>query len=319
MSNVLITGVSGYLGRRLAEELSRRDDVGTLIGIDVVPPGVSLGRVEFYRKDIRDPGIGKLLADHGVDTVMHLAFVVQPIHDLARMHDIDYSGTRTVLEQSAASGVKQVIAISSTLAYGAHEDNPMELTEDAPLRGNRSFPYGHDKAGVDRMIQEFARQHPDMVVTILRPCTVFGPTVNNYVSRMLFLPVTAGVLGYNPPVQFVHEDDFVDACILAFEKKTGGAYNITGDGILSLKEIAQMIGTRIVGMPARILYPLLEILWRIHTPGIEVNRGYLDYVRYPFVASNAKAKKHLGFAPRYTSRETLFETIRRRKDARNSA
>jgi len=315
MRNVLITGISGYLGRRLSLELSRRQDIGTIVGIDIVAPTVSPGAVRFQAMDIRDPALAELLRQNSIDTVFHLAFVVSPIHDLARMHDIDYNGTRNVLEQAALCGVRQVVAISSTLAYGAHPNNPPVLYEDAPLRGNRSFPYGFNKALVDDMMRAFAQSHPQMVLTILRPCTVFGPTVNNYVSRMLFLPVAVCVKGYDPLVQFVHEDDFVQACLLAMEKGVPGVFNIAGDGVIKASEIARMIGTKIIPVPDWIVYPLLECLWRLRVPGIEVNQGYLDYVRYEFIASNEKAKRELGFAPRYTSQETLEITIRRKRHA----
>lgn len=314
MLNVLITGVSGYLGQRLVQHLSGRDGIGALVGIDIVPPSRPLEKVVFRSLDIRDPGLEALLKQHNIDTVFHLAFVVSPIHDLARMHDIDYHGTRNVLSCAAAAGVKHVIAISSTLAYGAHPDNPPLLKEDDRLRGNPSFPYGFNKALVDDMMRDFAAGHPRTGLTILRPCTVFGPTVNNYVSRMLFLPLTVCIRGYDPPVQFVHEDDFVQACLLAAEKQIPGVYNIAGDGALSTGDIARLIGTKVIPVPDWMIYPLLELLWRLHVPGIEVNQGYLDYVRYPFVADNAKAKAVLGFTPRYTSLETLQDTIRSRRN-----
>jgi UDP-glucose 4-epimerase len=127
---------------------------------------------------------------------------------------------------------------------------------------------------------------------------------------MLFLPATVCVKGYDPPVQFVHEDDFVAACILAMDKKIPGAFNITGNGTLTVSKIADMLGTKVVTVPAWLLYPALECLWRLHFPKIEVNRGYLDYIRYPFVASNKKAKKMLGFNPKYTSTQTLKSALR---------
>jgi UDP-glucose 4-epimerase len=313
MKNILITGISGYLGTRLTEELTQRRDIEKIVGIDISPPpDKSASKVLFYKKDIRDPDIGELIVQHQIDTVLHLAFVVQPIHDLKRMHDIDANGTQNILEQSLSANVKHLIAISSTLAYGAHADNPDILTEDDPLRGNQTYPYGFYKAETDRMMQTFAKNHPEMTVTILRPCTVFGPNIDNYVSRMLFLPVTVSIKGYDPAVQFVHEDDFVDACLAALEHQVPGAFNIVGDGTITVREIAKTLGARVIPMPAWLIYPMLECLWRIHFPMIEVNRGYLDYVRYPFVTSNQKARQELNFSPRYSSVKTLHDTIKAR-------
>ncbi len=315
MRNVCITGISGYRGGRLSHEFEVEKDINTLLGIDIVPPSNGSKGMFFHRMDIRDPKIEGIFSEHKIDTVFHLAFVVKPIHNQKLMSDIDFWGTKNVLKKAHLSGVKHVIAISSTLAYGAHKDNPYELKEGDPLRGNKSFPYGYNKALVDKMIQKFAKEHPEMIVTILRPCTIFGPNVDNYVSRMLFRPVTASVSGYNPRVQFLHEDDFVKSCLSVMEKKIPGVFNIVGDGTLTAREIADTIGTKVIPLPACILYPLLEILWKLRFPGIEVSRGYLDYVRYPFVASRAKAKKELGFYPEFTSSKTLEETIRSKKSA----
>jgi UDP-glucose 4-epimerase len=309
----MITGISGYLGTRLARKLKQKKHSSEIFGIDISPPSADIAEnISFYKKDIRDPEIGELLVRHQIDTVLHLAFVVKPIHNLKQMHDIDANGTQNILEQSLHAGVKHLIAISSTLAYGAHADNPEILTEDDPLRGNETYPYGFYKAETDRMIQMFSKTHPEITITILRPCTVFGPNVDNYVSRMLFLPVTVSIKGFDPAVQFVHEDDFVNACLAALEKKPPGVFNIAGDGTLTVREIADTLGTKIVSLPAWLIYPMLECLWRLHFPMIEVNRGYLDYVRYPFVASNEKARHELNFTPQYSSTETLLDTIRNR-------
>jgi UDP-glucose 4-epimerase len=130
---------------------------------------------------------------------------------------------------------------------------------------------------------------------------------------MLFMPVVVSIIGYDPDVQLVHEDDFVNACLCAMDKKIPGAFNIAGDGALCTSAIASLIGTTVIPLPKWTIYPLLEVLWRLHLPGIEVNRGYLDYIRYPFVASTLRAKRELGFKPKHTALETLEQTIRSRK------
>jgi UDP-glucose 4-epimerase len=304
-----MTGISGYLGANLASRLRLRNDIGDIAGIDIRDSKILPQGISFYQKDIRAKDIIELLSLHRIDTLFHLAFVVKPIRNLRHMHDIDVVGTKNILQSAFNAGVKHVIAISSTLAYGAHPDNPNLLDEEAPLRGNKSFPYGHYKAVTDRIIQDFAADHPEMIITILRPCTVFGPNVDNYISRMLFLPVTICVKGHNPSVQFVHEDDFVEACVTVMDKKIPGPFNINGDGVLTVNRIAELLGTRLIPVPAWLLYPMVELLWRLHFPGIEVNRGYLDYIRYPFVASNKNAKKKFGFKPRFTSTQTVIQTL----------
>lgn len=308
--------MSGYLGTRLIQRFRKRDDIGDIAGIDLKPPsakGAALESAAFYPTDIRDPAVADLMSSHKADTLFHLAFVAQPIQDRKKMRNIDINGAQNVLAAAKKAGVRHVIAISSTLAYGAHPDNPEKLTEEAPLRSNKTFRYGHFKAVTDQMIQDFATQNPDMTITILRPCTVFGPHIDNYVSRMLSLPVTICVKGYDPQVQFVHEDDFVDVCEVAMEKRLPGAFNITGNGALNIARIAEILGTRVVPVQSWLLYPVMESLWRMRFPRTEVSRGYLDYIRYPFVADNRKAKTILGFTPCYTSQQVLKQMIKARR------
>ena len=117
----------------------------------------------------------------------------------------------------------------------------------------------------------------------------------------------------NPDFQFVHEDDFVEACLAAMEKQVPGAFNIAGDGTLTIQEIAKKVRAIPVPTPAFICYPLMEMAWKMRLKGVETNSGVLDYLRYPFVGNNEKAKKELGFSPRYSSVQTLEETINARR------
>ena len=309
MKNVLITGVSGYLGHRLAAELLNRKDVSLVCGIDIREPDIPAEGLHFTRMDIRSTDIKKLIIEQNIDTIFHLAFIVQPIHDTKLMHDIDYNGSLNILTNAKDNGVRQVIITSSTLAYGAHKDNPPLLSEEMTLRGNKTYPYGYNKRIADEMIQAFAKKNCGLIITILRPCTVFGPKIKNYVSRMLFRRLTIGIMGSDPKVQFVHEDDMVEAALLAMEKEKPGIFNIAGDGTITTREIAKILGTVVVPLPAFLVYPLLELLWRLHFPGIEVNRGYLNYIRFPFIADNSRAKDELNFYPRYDALTTLKETI----------
>ena len=146
------------------------------------------------------------------DALVHLAFVLNPIHDEALMYDIDVNGTHNVLEAAAAAGTEQVLVTSSSTAYGAFPDNPVPLTEEDPVRGVPAFAYARDKTESDRLCQLWAAQHPDRTMTIVRPCIVFGPNVDNYLVRLWtkqpFAP-DAGILDHQ--IQFVHEDDVVEA------------------------------------------------------------------------------------------------------------
>ena len=181
----LITGGSGYIGGRLTELLvgARRDRARSSTSTSVRRPGpVAEGR--FVRGDVRDrAAIRELLEREQPDALVHLAFLLNPIRDEARMYDIDVNGTHAVLWAASEAGIEQVLVTSSATAYGALPDNPMPIAEDWPVRGQPDFSYARDKAEADRVCQLWAADHPDRVMTIVAPCIVFGPNVDNYISR----------------------------------------------------------------------------------------------------------------------------------------
>ena len=147
MSRVLITGAGGYIGRLLGERLAEGH---TVLGLDVrVPPGLPF---DCREGDIRDPALGELLREQRIDTVVHLAAVLEDSGDRARDYDIDVNGTRNVLDACLSAGVGQLIVTSSGAAYGYHPDNPAWLDEQDPLRGNPEFAYSDHKRLVEEML-----------------------------------------------------------------------------------------------------------------------------------------------------------------------
>ena len=143
----LITGGSGYIGGRLTDELSAREETEKIIDVDLRPPPRSWPKHEFVKADIRNrKQMHDLLERNEIDALLHFAFVLNPIRDEAKMYDIDVNGTQAVLQAAADAGVKQVIQTSSATAYGAFPDNPKPIAEDWPVRGAPDFPYAKHKA-----------------------------------------------------------------------------------------------------------------------------------------------------------------------------
>ena len=158
----LITGGSGYIGGRLIDELSGREETEVIVDVDVRPPPRQWPKTEFVKGDVRDGrAIKGLLESHEIDVLVHLAFILNPIRDEARMYDVDVNGTQAVLQAASDAGVKQVMVTSSATAYGAFPDNPKPIAEDWPVRGAPDFSYAKHKADSDRICQLWALQNPD--------------------------------------------------------------------------------------------------------------------------------------------------------------
>lgn len=307
----LITGGSGYIGGRLIESLLARDDVERIVICDVRPPKTFRPRTEFREVDVRDAkAVRDLVGEERPDVLVHLAFLLNPIHDEQAMYDIDVNGTHNVLEAASAAGVQQVLVTSSAVAYGAFPDNPVPITEDHPVRGVAGFEYARDKTESDRLCQLWALRHPDRTMTIVRPCIVFGPNADNYLVRLWTgVPFVADFGGADHGVQFVHEDDVVSAIELLMEGAHGGAFNIAPDDTMSTADAARLAGLKVRRVPPRLYTRFVALMWRLRQS--EAPPGSIAFAVHPWIASNAKLRS-LGWEPRHTSRDAFEITMRAR-------
>jgi UDP-glucose 4-epimerase len=306
----VITGGSGYIGSRLVDLLSRREDTERIVICDLAPPREYRPKSQFERVDVRDrDAVRAVLERARPDALIHLAFMLKPSHDEHLMYDVDVNGTHNVLEAAGEAGTQHALVTSSAVAYGAFPDNPVPLTEDDPVRGVASFSYARDKTESDRICQLWAAKYPDRVMTIVRPCIVFGPNVDNYLLRLWTkLPFTTDVGNLDNPIQFVHEDDTVDAITGLLLGRHAGAYNVAGDGLMTLRECAELIGTPIRRLPLRAFRSMARAAWRLRAS--DVPPGQIEFALHPWIVSNEKLKRTLDWTPRYTSRETFELTMR---------
>jgi UDP-glucose 4-epimerase len=307
----VITGGSGYLGSVLTKRLAERDETERIVNLDIRPPAVPQPKSEFVATDVRDRGaIRDLLGRERPDALVHLAFVLNPIHDEARMYDIDVNGTHAVLWAAADAGTEQVLVTSSATAYGAFPDNPKPIAEDWPVRGHPSFPYARDKADADRLCQLWAAEHPDRVMTIVRPSIVFGPSVDNFIVHAYERPFTLGIEGMNEEFQLVHEDDVPGAIGGLLDARAGGAFNLAGDGLMRWREAAELAGLGMRDVKFRTAQRVMGAAWKLHA--VEAPPGFLDFVRYPWVVSNDKLKRETGWEPKHDTRSTFEQTMKAR-------
>jgi len=313
-----ITGSSGYIGTRMTRLLLERDPECTVIGMDVRPPRGELAthpRLEHHTVDVRDPRLRAILVGREVSALLHFAFVLDPFYDEKEMTDIDLGGTRNVLQAALEAKIPWLLATSSTTAYGALGDNPVPLDEGMPTRARPDFNYAHDKRLMDELLRDFAARHPEVGVCVVRPCIVLGPNVSNYIAATLVsLPVTSLLDGADPETQFVHEDDVVGLIWRCIDRRATGVFNAVGKGTLRSTDLARLQGKRTMKVPYRLARGLTWAVWRAKLLGWSMPPGVVDYFRFPWVASGAKAARELDFEPRYSSEE-CFRIILARKDA----
>jgi UDP-glucose 4-epimerase len=303
MRNVAITGVSGYLGTLLAKRIAQEAEVERIIGMDIKEPAFQSPKFTFIKHDVRRP-FADIFINNKIDTAIHFAFIVAPIHDERKAHEINVKGSQNFMDASAQAKVQQVFYMGSYSEYGAWADNPKIFTEDAPLKPNPDFPYPSDKAEVDLMFQKFASEHSEIKVTIGRTAAVTGPGGAACGLTVLFLPIMVKTTGTDATWQFIHEDDLVNIITLLAKQRQAGIFNFTADGALKYSDIIKLLGKPSIALPSWVLYWGIKITWRLRLQA-KAQAGGLHMIRYSTLMSGEKLIKETGYKYRYTGPEAF--------------
>jgi UDP-glucose 4-epimerase len=319
--SVLVTGGSGYIGSQLVAKLAARPgSIETLVSLDLrkVTDADRLSGVEYTSGDIRGSEIAELMRKHVVDTVVHLAAVVTPGKDASRelLHSIDVGGTQNVLAACLETGVRRIIVTSSGAAYGYHADNPVPLDENDALRGNPEFAYADHKRLVEELLARHRREHPELEQLVFRPGTILGERAHNQITDLFEKPVVLGVRGSDTPFVIIWDEDVVACLAKGVHEGATGIYNLAGDGVVTLPEIAEAIGKRYLALPAGLIRGALRIL---HPLGLsQYGPEQVDFLRYRPVLSSQRLRTEFGYTPEKTSREVFdyFWACRQRSEER---
>ncbi|HRE91601.1 MAG TPA: NAD-dependent epimerase/dehydratase family protein [Myxococcota bacterium] len=313
---VALTGARTFLGDRLIRALEDDPSCEHVVVMDVRPPTSGRLKTRFHRTDLTDPSsdehMARVLRDEGIDTLVHTAFLAYPSHSRSWAHELEAIGSLYVMNAAADSGVKKVVLTSSTAVYGASPKNPAFLSEDAPLRGAKDSRWVTDRVAVEKDLARLGKDCPRLVTTSLRFGMTVGPTIRNFYTKLLTPQLVPTVMGYDPLMQYLHEDDAVAALLLAVREDHRGAHNIVGEGTLYYSDVIRLGGKVGVPVPHLMGYPLADALFNVQlsvVPG-----SFLDYFRFAWVADGKKAQERMGFRPQYTSRGALlsfFDTLSR--------
>jgi nucleoside-diphosphate-sugar epimerase len=319
---VAVTGPTGEIGISAVTALEQEPSVDRVIGMARRPfdPATHGWRKTEYRQgDILDVDAVRGLVEQA-DVVVHLAYLIMGSREESRR--INLTGTRNVFEATVrAERPRRLVYTSSVAAYGYHPDNPQPLTEDVPPRGSEQHYYSAQKAECEAVLEE-TTTGSDLEVYVLRPCIVAGERATALADSMPWrqlgeaLPgsvrkAIAAVPGLRPvvpdpglPIQLVHHDDVASAIAAA---TTGdaptGAYNLAADGRITFSDVAAALGAIAVPVPHAAAVAASEVLARL--PWVPAVAEWLHVARTPVVMDTSRAKRELGWEPRYTSAETL--------------
>lgn len=308
--SVLVTGVSRFLGGQMARVLSADPAVERVIGVDVVPPRHGLDSAEFVRADIRSPVIGKVMAAAEVDTVVHMGVIATPMQagGRATMKEINVIGTMQLLAAcQRTESVSRLVVKSTASVYGAGPRDPAMFTEDMTPRHPPSSGWAKDSVEVEGYVRGFARRRPDVAVSILRLANFIGPRVDTAMTSYFSLPVIPTVLGFDARLQFVHEDDGIEALRLAAERGAKGVFNIAGPGVLPLSQAVRRSARPTVPVPSALLGLAGRGLGRAGLADFSAEQ--VRFLTYGRAIDTSRVARDLGFRPRYSTAEAFDDFV----------
>jgi UDP-glucose 4-epimerase len=302
---LLITGIAGGQGRLIARRVG---ELFRIAGVDRTPWEGFPTNVRMHVVDLRKRKFEDVFRTERPDALVHLAFVRHFRADPRVRHEVNVLGTKRVLEYAVHYGVKRIVVLSSSYVYGALPDNPYYMNEECPLNVSRTYPEVRDLAEVDSLATGFLWRHPEVTTAILRPVPTLGYYVHTSIGRYLRQRWAPTILGFNPMMQFIHEEDVAEAIALALQTGAHGVFNVAGPGAVPLKVAIRETGGTAVPIPEPLARAVFQRLFRLglyHTP-----TGAMDFLKYPCTVDGSLFERTTGFKPLFTL-EDIFASVRR--------
>lgn len=322
MERIVVTGASGNVGTGVLRELVARHPDAEIIGVcrRPPPPEPPYDGVAWHPIDLGATSAPALLKEafQGATAVIHLGWQIQPVRDEPGLRRANVEGTRHVLHATYAAGVRHLVYASSLGAYAPGIGAPVD--ETWPDSGRSTSQYSRHKVIIERMLDQFEREHPSVTVARLRPTLVVQRTAATEIKNLFIgplvpakafdllrrgalpvLPLPAGIA-----LQFVHSDDVGDAVVRILEKGAAGAFNLAAD-VLDSHALAGLLGARAVPVPPEAFRAAVVALFRLHA--VPVSPGWFDVAADSPLMDTTRARTELGWAPRRSSAEGARELI----------
>jgi nucleoside-diphosphate-sugar epimerase len=297
---VVVTGAASELGQRVCALAAEDPSVAHVVAIDRrslrrLPAGVERHQLDLASADL------KALFE-GVTTVVHLAQADGPGRGEALAQGTGEGAlARRVLDAASAVGALHVVLLSSATAYGAWANNPVPLTEDAPLRPNPGVGMASEKAEVERAAAEWRDDHPGATVAILRPTVTVVPGANGWLAQALSRSSALPVTDEDPPAQFLDVADLAAAVDLARRARLDAPRNVAPDGWISGETVRALAGgAPRVRLPERLAIRLAGLRWRWGLGATPPE--LLPFTVHPWVIANDRLKAD-GWEPASSNEE----------------
>jgi UDP-glucose 4-epimerase len=298
---VVVTGISGNLGRTLAKLLHKAGH--RIVGIDRRPFPGKPKDLEMHQLDLRKKKAEDVFRRTQVGAVIHMGIMHDPRMSEEEHHSFNVVGTTRLLEYCAKYGVKKLVVLSSANVYGPSPDNSNFLTEDAPLMAASRFSGVRDLIEVDMLAHGFFWRHPSVETVILRPVHIVGPSIKNAPSNYLRLRHPWVLAGFDPMIQLIHVEDAARALVESLRPEPKGVYNVVGPGEVPLSAVHRELGHTSIPVPQPLARGVLKALFKYRLASFPPPE--LDHIQYLCAVDGGRWAKDLAWKPRYSMRETI--------------
>jgi nucleoside-diphosphate-sugar epimerase len=326
---VAVTGPTGTFGFGLVPLLEAEARVARIVGIarrPFDPQAEGWTKMTYRQGDVRDPdALRKAFA--GADVVVHLAFMITGNAPAATIREINVDGTLNAYRGAREVGAERFVYASSVAAYGFHRDNPVGMTEDWPTRPAQRLFYAREKAELEQLLRDEEERCAGPALYLVRPPIVLGPHAMGAkdvvpapvagigtaaLALLNRLPIPLPALAPGLQLQFIHEEDVGQAllrCVLG--AGLPGAYNIAGDGVLTGADVVRELGFAPISIPARAVQTAARAVNALPRPGwVPPTAEWLEAVSHPAIMDTTRARRELGWQPRYSGLDALRDTLR---------
>lgn len=289
---ILVTGAAGALAQQVIRRLQGE---ASLVVVDSRREVTTPAEIPSHRCDFLQRGFEDLFRQHRFDAVIHLGRLSPHEYARERRYNANVLGTQRLFELCLQYGVRQVLVMSTYFVYGAHPYNPAFLTEEAPLKALGLTSDLVDSVELENLTMIQLWKHPELNITLLRPCNIVGPGVNNTISQLLMQARVPVLMGFSPLMQFLHVADAADAIVAAFRQNRPGIYNLAGDEVIAYQDAVRLCGCRrlpVPSVPPALTRAVVErMAWKHFPPYL------LNYFRYAVTIDGSLFRRTFGFTP----------------------
>lgn len=305
MARILVTGLAGGLAQLVVSKLL--GDGHEVTGVDYRTVASRWPGVMVYRANYNKTLIEDIFKNHKPEIVLHLGRVGNLKESIQKRYDLNVVGSQKIMNLCVSHGTTRLIVLSTFHIYGADPSNHTPISEEDPLRAGLKFPEIADAIQLDNMAATWVYRHPEVSTSVLRCTNVVGPRINNTMSRVLRYNRVAHIMGFNPMVQFIHEEDLSDAIIIAAQKPVVGVFNVAGPGALPWKSALRLAKTSTVAVPG--IFANAYVGFKSGFP-----QYLLNFFKYPCVITDRAFREATGWAPGIDMQETLWSTVAETRD-----